>query len=117
MFEPTFVEHRGARILRIEYSNLSSLELVAAADQVRRLVAKEPQRSLRILSVIQSKLTAQGGEALKQCALANRPYVRAGAVVASSFWNVFVHDLQAHGREDMRHFDDEASALEWLSAT
>ncbi len=116
MFESKFVEHRGQRILRLEYSKLSSTELVAATDQVRRLVAAEPLGSARILTVINSKLTAQGAATLKQCALANRPYIRAGAVVASSFWKVIVADVQVHGREDLTMFDDEASALDWLAS-
>ena len=117
MFEPRFIEHRGVRILRLEYSNLSPAELATAADQVRRVVAAEPLRSVRILTIIHSKLSAPGADALKRAALANRPYVRAGAVVASSFWNVIVTDLQAHGREDMQLFGDEASALDWLAST
>jgi len=117
MFEPKFLEHRGVRILRLEYSKMSPAELAAAADQARRLVAEQPPGSARILTAIHSKLTAEGADTLKRCALANRPYVRAGAVVASSFWNVIVTDLQMHGREDMKLFNDEASALEWLSTT
>ena len=116
IFEPRFVQHLGVRILRLEYSNLSSAELVVAAHQVRRVVAAEPLRSARILTVIHSRLTVEGADALKRCALANRPFVRAGAVVASSFWNVIVTDLQMHGREDLKLFDDEASALEWLAS-
>ena len=42
MFEPKFMEHRGVRILRLEYSKLSSAELVAAADHVQQLVAAQP---------------------------------------------------------------------------
>jgi len=42
MFEHRFMEHRGARIHRLEYSNLSPSELVTTADQVRRIVAAEP---------------------------------------------------------------------------
>jgi len=116
MFEPKFMEHRGVRILRLEYSNLSSAELVAAGDQVRQLVARQPLRSLRILTILNSKLTTEGADTLKRCALSNRPYVRAGAVVGSSFWKVVASDLQAHGREDLQLFDDAVSALDWLAA-
>ncbi|HEX7623983.1 MAG TPA: hypothetical protein VF400_10470 [Anaeromyxobacteraceae bacterium] len=117
MFEPRFVEHRGVRILRLEFSHLSGAELVAAADQVRGIVAAEPLRSVRALTILSSWLTEERSDALKRCALANRPYVRAGAVVAPTFWRVVATDLQAHGREDLRFFTDEASALEWLSGT
>jgi len=84
IFEPKFVEHRGARILRLEFSHLSGPDLVAAADQVRRVVAAEPLRSVRILSILNSRLTAEGAGALKQCSLANGPHVRAAAAVATN---------------------------------
>ena len=66
------MEHRGARIHQFEYSNLSPSEVVTAADQVRRIVAAEPLRSARILTVIHSKLTAEGAETLKWCARTSR---------------------------------------------
>ena len=64
-----------------------------------------------------SLLTPGAAAALKRLALSNRPYVRASAVIGTSFWKVIVTDLQAHGREDVMLFDDEASALDWLSGT
>ena len=43
-------------------------------------------------------------------------YVRAGAVVASSLWNVNVTRLQARGREDGMLFGDEATGCDWLAS-
>jgi len=116
MFEPKFIDHRGVRILRLEFSNLSSPELVAAGGQARRIIAAEPLRSVRTLTLMSSRLTAEAADVLKQCALANRPYVRAAAVVATSFWKVIGADVQMRGREDVELFDDEASALDWLAS-
>jgi len=116
MFAPTFIQHRGARILRLEFSRLSAPELVAAADQVQDVVAAERLRSVRTLTILSSLLTADRADALMRCALANRPYVRAGAVVAPTFWRVIATDLQALGRADLRFFTDEASALDWLAS-
>lgn len=116
MFEPRFIEHRGQRILRLQFTDLSSHELVAAVDEVRRIVTAEPPRSVRILTILNSKLTAEGANALKQSALTNRPYVLAGAAVTTSFWKVIAADIQVHGREDLTLFDDEASALDWLAS-
>jgi len=117
MFAPTFIQYRGARILRLEFSRLSEPEIVAAANQVHCVVAAEPRRSVRTLTVLGSWLTKERSDALKRCALANRPYVRAGAVVAPTFWRVIATELQSRGREDLRFFTDEASALDWLSGT
>jgi hypothetical protein len=116
VFATTFIQHRGKRILRLEFSRLSPAELVAAADQVRGIIASEPLRSVRSLTFLSSRLTEEGADALKRCALANRPYVRAGAVVAPVFWRVIATDLQKRGREDLRFFTDEATARDWLAS-
>jgi hypothetical protein len=113
-FEPRFVQHGGVRILRLEFSRLSGPEITAAADQVRALVAAEPLGSVRTLTILSSRLSAEGADALKQSALANRPYIRASAVVATSFWKVIAADIQVHGRPELMMFDDEASATTWL---
>ena len=116
MFEPRFVRHGGERILRIDLSDLDPGALIVAADQVRRVVTAEPLRSVRTLTLLYTRLTADAAAALKACALANKPHIRASAMVGSSFWRVIAADVQAHGREDLTMFDDEASALDWLAA-
>jgi hypothetical protein len=89
MFEPEFVQHRGARILRLEFTGLTLQELVAAFDQAQRAIAGEPVGSLRILSILRSHLTRDTADAFKRYGLANRRLaIRASAVVGSSFWKV-----------------------------
>src|SRR6185369_6958585 len=51
-FEPRFVQHGGARILRLEFSRLSGPEIAAAADQVRVFIAAEPRGSVRTLTIL-----------------------------------------------------------------
>ena len=114
-FVPKFIEHRGQRILRIDYSALSPADLVVATDQVRRVVTAQPPRSVRTLTIIYALLTADAAAALKACALANAPHIRASAMVGSSFWRVVAADIQAHGREELAMFDDQLSALDWLA--
>ncbi|HEX7624187.1 MAG TPA: hypothetical protein VF400_11500 [Anaeromyxobacteraceae bacterium] len=116
MFEPTFIEHRGARILHLDFTGLPLPELVPAFERAHRLILTEPPRSLRIFTMLNSPLTKESAEALKQYGLSNRGLVRASAVVGASFWKVIVTFLQTHGREDLKLFDDEASALDWLAA-
>ncbi|GEJ55937.1 hypothetical protein [Anaeromyxobacter diazotrophicus] len=116
MFAPTFVQHRGARILRIDLSALEPRDLIVAADQVRRIVTAEPPRSVRALTLLYARLTGEAAAALKACAQANTPHIRASAMVGSSFWRVIAADVQARGREELALFDDEASALDWLAA-
>ena len=116
MFEPRFIEHRGQRILRLDFTGLSLPGLVAAFVEARRVTWAEPSGSVRILTTLSSPLTAESAEALKQYGLSNRGRVLASAVVGEGFWKVIVTFLQAHGREDLVLFDDEASAPEWLAS-
>jgi len=102
MFEAKFVLRCGVRILRIEYSNLSATELATAADQVQRIMAAEPLGSVRALTLLSSNLTADGAATFRRCALANKPHIRASAMVCSSFWKVIAADVQARGREELK---------------
>jgi hypothetical protein len=113
MFAPVYVQHRGARVLRIDYSELSREKLVEAAAHIRRIVTAEPPRSVRTLTLLNTLLTADAAEALKEAAVANAMHIRASAVVGTAFWRSLA--AQVPGRE-MRLFDDEASALDWLAA-
>jgi len=110
------MEHRGERILRVDYSSVAPADLVVAADQVRRIVTREPMRSVRTLTILHLPATAEAVSVLKECARANTPHVRASAVVGSNFWTLILSDPQMRGREDLQLFDDEASALDWLAS-
>jgi hypothetical protein len=116
MFVPTFMHHRGQRILRIDLSGMDPAEIVAAADEVQRVVAAEAVGSVRILTLLYSRVTADASAALRRCALTIAPHLRASAMVGSNFWKLIAEDAQAHGRPDLRIFNDEASALDWLAS-
>ena len=116
MFEPTFVEHRGARILHLDFTGLALPELIVAFDRSHHLILTERSGSLRVFTTLNSPVTTASAEALKQYGLSNRGLIRASAVVGASFWKVIAADIQVHGREDLTLFDDEASALGWLAS-
>jgi hypothetical protein len=115
VFASAFIAHRGRRILRLDFDGLSEPELLAAFGKVREIVRAEPHRSLLILTRHNSQLTPATAAALKDLTLGNKPHVKASAVCGSSFWKVILVDVQAHGRDDLVLFDDEASALDWLA--
>ncbi len=76
----------------------------------------EPLRSVRVLTILYTRLTADAAAALKQCALANEPHVSATALVGSSIWRALGAVVQVRGREELLMSDDEASALDWLAS-
>lgn len=115
--EPVFFDHGGARMLRLEFpAGLAHRELLAAFDRAGAVVRAAPPASLRILTVLGARFNAESAAAMKRFALANKPHVRASAVVApGAFWRVVVTGLQVEGREDMTLFDGEAEARDWLA--
>jgi len=113
-FAPVFFEHRGVRVLRLEYTGLAALELPVAFQQARSLIAAAPAGSLRMLTLLDSIFDKEGAEEFKRYAVANRFFVRRSAVVARGFWKVVATSVKLHGREDMMLFDGEDAALAWL---
>jgi len=116
VFEPKLIQHRGALILRVDFSGLSTPEIVAACEVVQRTVAAEPPHSLRVLTVLYTRLSAEAVEAVKRCAVADTPHIKASAMVGSPFWRAVAADVQARWRQELRTFDDEPAALEWLAS-
>jgi hypothetical protein len=115
VFAPTFIHHRGQRILRLDFSHLEPAWLVVAAGHVRRMVTAEPLGSVRTLTVIFADLTSNSAAAIKHCALADKPHIRASAMVGSDAWRRVAADVRAHGREELTIFENEVSALDWLA--
>jgi len=79
-------------------------------------VTAEPPRSVRTLTILFTRLTADSAVALKECALAIEPHIRASALVGPSFWRALGAVLQARDREEIMMSDDEAAALDWLAS-
>jgi len=116
MFEPVFIAHGGKRILKADYSGVERGELFEAFSATGRVVTAAPPRSVRVLSILRGDLNAEVVAALKRLSASNAPHVLAVAVVGTSFWNLAVVNIQAQGRTDIRLFEDEREALDWLAS-
>jgi len=116
MFEPVFITHGGKRILRADYSGVDRRDLLEAFGATGRVVTAEPPRSVRVLSILRADLNADAVAALKRLSASNAPHVLAVAVVGTSFWNMAVVNIQAQGRTDIRLFEGEQEALDWLAS-
>jgi hypothetical protein len=114
-FAPVFVEHRGIRVLRLEYTGLAPAELSVAFRRARSVIDAAPARSLRILTLLDSRFDEGLAEEFKRYSLANRPFVSRSAVVAGGFWRVVATSVKLHGRTDLMLFDRPDAALAWLT--
>jgi len=115
-FAPTFEEHEGRRVLRLDFRQLGHEELLAAFVRAGEVIRAAPPDSLRILTLLGSRFNEQSAEAFKAYALANKPHVHASAVIGTAFWNVVVSSLKLRGRSDVTVFESEPAALDWLAS-
>jgi hypothetical protein len=114
-----FIEHRGARILMLDYSHVMDEQVaLAAIARTKEIVAAEPPNSLLTLTNVEgSHFDSTIVAALRELVEHNRPYVRAGAVVGLSGLMRVVFSTLVHltGR-NIRAFDQMEEAKDYLAA-
>ncbi|HEX8430385.1 MAG TPA: STAS/SEC14 domain-containing protein [Longimicrobium sp.] len=113
-----FIEQRGKRILLIDFSGLQTTEeILAEVETARALVATQPPASLLTLTHVKgARYTPPVMEALKGLAAANKPYVRAAAVVGmEGLHRVLFRAVILFSRRNIEAFDSMNEAREWLA--
>jgi len=112
------VLHRGVEIFEVRFDHLGPEQALAAMDEVRRVVATRPLASIRALTFVAgSRFDPRINKALRDLTAANKPYVRKSAVVGvTGLQQTLLSGIRILTGRDIRGFDDEASAREWLIA-
>jgi hypothetical protein len=112
-----FVEHRGARILLLDFAGLEEEGVLRMIDEARRLIAAQPPGSVRTLTHVAGAqvLSPRAAGAFRDAAEQNAPFVRAGAVVGLSPQQRVVYEavMLFSGRK-LHAFDSIDEAMEWL---
>jgi hypothetical protein len=118
MSAPSFLQHNGKRLLRLDYAGLSPAAVVAYMKEAKILIAAEPPGSVRLLSVVAIRITDEVMEALRDFAAHNAPFVLATAIVgATPFQKAAIGlNIRSRGRLNVETFDDEQKAKDWLAA-
>ncbi|HYJ78097.1 MAG TPA: hypothetical protein VEW03_00645 [Longimicrobiaceae bacterium] len=112
-----FIEHRGRRILFIDFSEMNDPgEALAEIAKVRRVVAEQPPESLLTLTdVTGTRYDDDIIQALKELAAHNRPYVRAAASVTRTPLQLVALRASAIAtRRRLEAFGDLEEAKNWL---
>lgn len=115
-----FIEHRGKRLLLLDYTGLGSSmeELQAVIAKTKQVISREPPGSvLTVTDVRGSQINAANVRAMHELVQHNTPYVRWGAVVVSlgSVGLTAFRAVQAVSRRrNLRAFNDLEEAKDWL---
>jgi hypothetical protein len=112
-----FIEHRGKRILLMDYSNLHDPQ--QAISEIRHsmeVIETQPFGSVLALTVVRdARYNTAVLQAVKELAAHNAPYVRASAVVGmSGLHRIAYQAVLLFSRRKIQTFDNEEQAKDWL---
>ncbi len=115
-----FIEHRGKKILLIDYSNLTDEqeELLVVAER-KEVVSSQPPKSLLTLTDLTGARVTRGTlDAAKMAAVLDVPYVKRAAVVGAqtAVPKGQVEAVETFSNREWAEFVTREEALEWLVA-
>jgi hypothetical protein len=120
MPEVKFVDHKGERILLIDFSNgRGNLSIIQTAEQAMEIVRSTGERrSIRgLLDLSGTSLNGVVRDAMKKMSKNNGPYMKSVAFVGLgvALSPLFKGLLRLTGRSNHRVFSTRGEALDWLA--
>lgn len=113
-----FFEHRGTRILMVDFSHLQQTEeILREIDTARALIASQPPASLRTLTHVRgARYSPPVMDALKRFTAHNKPYVKAAAIVGmEGLHRVLYNAVLLFSRRNIEIFNTLDEARDWLA--
>lgn len=114
------VTHKGVSILFTDYTGFSAWDdWRSLIEAERKIMPLEPLASVRAVAVFtDSRFTTEVFEAIKQLAVANRPHMKASALVGLSNLQktAFLKAIERTSDRSFGLFDTLDEALDWLAA-
>jgi hypothetical protein len=115
-----FVEHRGKRILVLDYTNLGTDldQLRTEIERSKVVIGSQPPGSVLTMTDVRGSRISPGAvKAMQELVKFNAPYVKWSAVVVglTGVYLTAFRAMQALSRrKNMKSFTDSADAQEWL---
>jgi len=112
------ITHRGCSILFTDYSGFTTgEEWHALIEAERQIMPKEPLGSVRALAVFTgSRFSTEVFDAIKKLAVANKPHMKASALVGLSPLQrtTFLKGIESTSSRAFGLFDTVEEAMDWL---
>ncbi len=114
----TVVKHKGKDIVHIDISKCPSSEVPAILQQAHQTIKKcAPKSALVYTDVTGAAYTKEIANAMKDFTRDNTPYIKASAVKgADGVRMVLLQTVALLTKRDIKTFDNEIAAKDWLVA-
>jgi hypothetical protein len=113
-----FIEHKGHRILLLDYSQLTDeREMLIMIARRRKVVSEQPPGSLlQLADVTGTQFTRAAMEEAKRAAVLDLPHVKRAAVVGASTERAqaLLESAEVFAMRQWTRFDTREAALDWL---
>ena len=114
-----FIEHKGKRIILLDFAGVVDLDQgLAAVAEATRFIATQPVGggTLTLTDVTDTRYDRKIVDAFKEMTARNRPIVKAAAIVSnSSLHRAAISMIALFSRRKLEVFDSRVLALDWLA--
>ncbi len=111
-----FILHQGKRVLSINYAHCDVGLLKAVAEEMHRVIAREPLNSvLTLTDVSGTGFDQESVEFLKSRVAANAPHVKRAAIIGISGLQRLIYDaVKLFTKRSIPSFSSRQEALDYL---
>ena len=112
-----FIEHKGKKILHLNFSRLRASDILPVIDRARLVIAKQPPKSVWTLTdVSEATFNAAVSKSLKELVAHNKPYVVAAAVVGvHGLKQILFNAVMEFSGRRLHAFSSHVEAKDWLA--
>lgn len=111
-----FIKHKEKEILLLDFSNSEVDQVLTILKHAKQVIRRSPGGSLLTLTdVTNARFNQEVGEQMKQFAMDNKPFVKAGAVVGiTGLKRIIFGAVMAFSKRKLESFDNREQAKHWL---
>ncbi len=112
-----FIEHKGKRVLLLDFRNCTPEEVASLSTQVRQTMAEEPKDSvLALADFTGAQFSREAVTRIKEATAMDRPFVKRAAWVGTeNLPKVFYDAIRTFSVREFPVFDTREEALEYLT--
>jgi hypothetical protein len=113
-----FIDHRGKKILLVDFSNCSANEVEEIARRAPDYITVQPRNSVLVLTDFTGAAFDRDAlRAMKETAVFDKPFVKKSALIGTEDLPAsFYDELKSYSRRELLIFKTRKEALDWLAA-
>lgn len=112
-----FIQHKGKKIMHINFADCKSDEVLTIIDQAKAAIRTQAKQSvLTLTDVTNTAFNSKVSDALKEFVVHNKPYVVASAVVGvTGLKQIIFNAVMKFSGRKLTAIDSLAEAKDWLA--